>query len=229
MKVEFEGERCVVTIDDKIVMKGKKDETGLFAVVEKNEEFEEVNYTNVSKIQQWHEKLGHLSLNQIKKLHQMNNLEGLKDEDFKEKIDCDVCKRGKKIRKKFDKKNEKRTKERGEIIHSDVCGPITPKTHGGNKYYVSFIDDYTRMSWVFMMKKKSEVVEKFKQLHKMLLTQYNVKIKSLMSDGGGEYVNDEMERYMIKHGMIHRKTPPYTPQRNGVAERFNRTIVEKIR
>ncbi len=47
-----------------------------------------------------------------------------------------------------------------------------------------------------------------------------------MSDGGGEYVNDEMERYMNKHGMIHRRTPPHTPQRNGVAERFNRTIME---
>ena len=111
LSVEFKGERCVVIDDDKIVMMGKKDETGLYVVVEENEEGEEVNYTNTSKIQQWHERLGHLSLEQIKKLHQINNLEGLIDDDFKEKIECDVCERGKKAKKKFEKKNEVRTKE----------------------------------------------------------------------------------------------------------------------
>ncbi len=170
-----------------------------------------------------------ISAKQIKKLHQINNLEGLDDEEFKEKIDCDVCARGKKVRKKFNKKNEIKTKERGEIIHSDVCGPIFPTTHGGNKYFVSFIDDYTRMSWVFMMRKKSEVVEKFKQFQKMLLTQFKIKIKSLLSDEGGEYVNDEMKEFMKEEGMIHRTTPPYTPQRNGVSERYNRTVMEKMR
>ncbi len=65
-------------------MMGKKDETGLYVVVEENGEIEEINYTKTNTLQQWHERLGHLSLDQIKKLHQTNKLEGLITEDFKE-------------------------------------------------------------------------------------------------------------------------------------------------
>ncbi len=64
---------------------------------------------------------------------------------------------------------------------------ITPETIGGNKYFISFIDDFTRKSWIFIIKNKFEALSKFKELNKLL----NIKIKSIVSDGGGEYTSNE--------------------------------------
>ena len=251
-KVEFEGESVRVTLNDRVIMRGNRDETGLFAVkeetttnhneetqdesVEENDEVdddegrvEDIEVNNVNILQQWHERLGHLSYHQIIKLNETNKLEGLTKEELKKKIDCDSCEKGKKTTKKFKKINEIRTKERGEIIHSDICGPITPSTIGGNRYFISFIDDFTRKSWIFIIKSKDQALNKFKELNKLFINQYNINIKSLVSDGGGEYLSNEFKEYLEEEGIIHRITPPYTPERNGVAERYNRTIIEKVR
>src|SRR5688500_1038351 len=80
-----------------------------------------------------------------------------------------------------------------------------------------------------MIKTKDEALNKFKELNKLLNNHYNVNIKSLVSDGGGEYMSNLFRDYLREEGIVHRVTPPYTPQRNGVAERYNRTIIEKVR
>ncbi len=187
------------------------------------------NIESNNKLMLWHKRLGHLSIKQMKKLHSQEELEGLKEEDFKQELYCEVCCLGKQATNKLNKSHKLNTKERGELIHSDVCGPISPDTKGGNRYYVSFIDDFTRKSWVFLIKNKDEVLEKFKEFYTLMETQHNIKIKSILSDGGGEYVNGEFKKFAKEKGFIQRITPPYTPQRNGLAERFNRTIMEKVR
>ena len=131
-----------------------------------------------SKLKLWHERLGHLSIKQMKILHSQEGLEGLKGEDFKKNLICDVCYLGKQATNKLNKSHKLHTKERGELIHSDICGPISPSTKGGNRYYVSFIDDFTRKSWVFLIKYKDETLEKFKELYTLLETQYKVKVFS---------------------------------------------------
>jgi hypothetical protein len=78
-----------------------------------------------------------------------------------------------------------------KLFHSDICGPISPSTNGNNKYFISFIDDYTRKSWIFIIKTKDQAFEKFKEFQALLKVQYNIMIKSLLSGGGGEYVNNE--------------------------------------
>ncbi|MBA3284504.1 MAG: DDE-type integrase/transposase/recombinase, partial [Nitrosopumilus sp.] len=190
---------------------------------------ETFNLESNNKLMLWHKRLGHLSIRQMEKLHSHEGLEGLKDEDFKLELSCDVCYLGKQSTNKLSKSHKLNTKERGELIHSDVCGPISPETKGGNRYYVSFIDDFTRKSWVFLIKRKDEVLEKFREFYTLMETQHKIKIKSILSDGGGEYVNEEFKKFSKEKGFIQRITPPYTPQRNGLAERFNRTIMEKVR
>lgn len=115
------------------------------------------------------------------------------------------------------------------MIHSDVLGPVTPTTVGGSKYVLTFTDDCTRKSWVYFLRQKSEVFEKFKEFKALLKTQKGACIKKLRSDGGGEYISNKFQNYLKKHEIEIATTPPYSPQMNGVAERLNRTLLNKAR
>ena len=85
------------------------------------------------------------------------------------------------------------------------------------------------MTWICLMKCKSEVSSLFKQFHNMVATQYSSAIQVLCSENGGEFVNQELKQYLINHGIVHQTTCPYTPQQNGVAERKNRQLLEVVR
>jgi len=107
--------------------------------------------------------LGHLSIKQMQKLNEENKLEGLTKQDFNQSLNCDICEKGKKANKKFKKSNKLvNTKEKGETIHTDICGPITPTTYGGNRYFISFIDDFTRKSWIYIIKSKDQAMKNLK-------------------------------------------------------------------
>ena len=229
-EVEFSKEKATVRFEKEILFIAKLDESKLFKIQLKGEKKNERKVeTNQISIQTWHERLGHLSEKTMKQMSEKRIIEDLKIKK-KEKLDCcEVCNKGKQTRSKYDKKLKRTTKEIGEIIHSDVAGPISPESHGGAKYFVSFIDDFSRKSFVFFMKKKSEVFEHFKTFRSMLKTQKQIKIKRLRSDGGGEFISTEFKDFLKKKGITQSLTTPHSPQMNGVAERFNRTIMEKAR
>jgi hypothetical protein len=142
---------------------------------------------------------------------------------------CDVCSLTKLTRKPFPHKSETHPAKIGDIIVSDVWGPFSIQSPSRSKYYVSFIDVNTRYSWVYFMKEKSEVLTKFKDFHNMVNTQFNAKIKVFRSDGGGEYCSKEFDSYLAAEGILRQKTAPYSPQQNGIAERFNQTLLTIVR
>ena len=115
------------------------------------------------------------------------------------------------------------------IIHSDVWGPSKFATLDGSRWFVTFIDDCTKMTWVCLMKSKSEVNLLFQNFHKMVYSQYNEQIQVLRSDNGSEYLSFELKGYLEAHGTIHQTTCFDTPQQNGVAERKNRHLLEVVR
>ena len=98
------------------------------------------------------------------------------------------------------------------IIHSDVWGPSKFATLDGSCWFVTFIDDCTKMTWVCLMKSKSEVNLSFQKSHKMVCSQYNAHVQVLRSDNGGEYLSFELKRYLEAHGTIHQTTCSDTPQ-----------------
>jgi transposase InsO family protein len=99
----------------------------------------------------------------------------------------------------------------------------------GYVYYVSFIDDYSRKTWVYFLKSKDEVLGKFKEFKDLIENLSERKIKILGSDNGGEYTSKEFVSF-CKDARIKRElTTPYNPQQNGVAERKNRTIMEAVK
>lgn len=116
-----------------------------------------------------------------------------------------------------------------ELIHTDVCGPVTPVAHDGSRYYVSFIDDWSRFTMVYRMQSKSEVLDCFKLYEAMATAKFERKISRIRCDNGGEYRNELFERFCRKKGIQMECTVPYTPEQNGVSERMNRTLVEKAR
>jgi hypothetical protein len=171
-----------------------------------------------------HEQLGHLSLSEIKKLgYEISSRE---ERDF----ECESCCRGKMKRKKFNRELPLiKSTQVGDLIHSDICGPIEPMTLGENRYFLTFTDDYSRYTNTFLIKEKSEVFSKFKEYRNYLYNQLKVRIKKLRSDGGGEYISKEFNDYLKEKGILHQYTPPDTPQRNPVSERVNQTILNKAR
>lgn len=92
-----------------------------------------------------------------------------------------------------------------------------------------FVDDCTRMTWLYLLKHKDEVFTVFQSFHAMIQTQFSTQIRILRSDNGGEYVNHHFHSYFQQHGLIHKISCPQTPQQNGVAERKNRHILETAR
>lgn len=141
---------------------------------------------------------------------------------------CDFYLFGKQHRVSF-RSNLKRKKHVLELIHSDVCGPLEVESLGGNRYFLTFIDDASRKTWVYFLKSKGEVFEKFKRFHAMVERQTGKLLKCLRSDNDGEYTSNEFKKYWSQHGIRHERTEPGTSQHNGVAERMNRTIMEKVR
>ncbi|WVY93108.1 hypothetical protein V8G54_032196 [Vigna mungo] len=118
------------------------------------------------------------------------------------------------------------------VFHCDVCEQA--KSHHFyskriSRCFVTFINDCTRMTWLWLMKSKGEVNLIFQKFYKMIETQYNAKVQVLRSDNGGEYQSLDLKRYLEVHGIIHQTTCPNTPQQNGVAERKNRHLLEVVR
>lgn len=132
-----------------------------------------------------HERLGHQNLIHVRNFLKNNNIDFI-DENF----DCDGCAYGKQHRLSFGMRLEKST-VCGEIIHADVCGPIEIKSLAGSRYFVLFKDDYSHFRFVFFIKHKSEVIDKFKVVMKIAEKQCGHSIKYLQSDNGTEFINND--------------------------------------
>ncbi|GJS70397.1 retrotransposon protein, putative, ty1-copia subclass [Tanacetum coccineum] len=135
---------------------------------------------------------------------------------------------GKMARKPYTHQVE-RAKDLLGLIHTDVCGPFKIMSRQGASYFVTFTDDFSRYGYVYLLKHKHEVFETFKVFQKEVENQLGKTIKSLRFDHGGEYMSQEFLDHLKDHGIIAHRTPPYTPQHNGVSEWRNRTLLDMVR
>ena len=176
----------------------------------------------------WHRRLGHINSNDMNKMKR-GLVEGMDYSDtFKtSKSNCEICCEGKQSRLPFS--SGTRANETLQIIHSDICGPMESKSIGGSRYFLLFIDDFSRMTFIYFLKAKSEVLGYFKEFKSMVENHQEKKIKILRTDNGCEYCSNNFEDFLKGEGIIHQKTNSYTPEQNGLSERSNRTIVERAR
>ncbi|GJX75492.1 transposable element [Tanacetum coccineum] len=173
----------------------------------------------------WHMRLGHMSEKGMVILSKRGLLDNHKVANLEF---CEHCVMGKQKRVSFSKAIHQ-TKGTLDYLHADCWGPSRVPSLGGARYFLSIIDDFSRMTWVFMMKHKSEAFEKFKHWKILIENQTGRKIKRLRTDNGLEFCSREFEAFCRDEGIVRHYTVRYTPQQNGVAERMNRTLLERTR
>eukprot|EP01018_Ginkgo_biloba_P029061 Gb_03163 [translate_table: standard] len=145
-----------------------------------------------------------------------------------EKCLCEACVMGKQHREKFFKEKAWRVKNKLELVHMDLCGPMQTQSLGGAKWAkcaLTFIDNFSKQTWVYL-KYKSEVFNNFVDFKAFVEKQSGHQIQRLRTDNGGEYVINDFHDFCTTHGIQMQRTVPYTPQQNGVAERKNLTLKE---
>ena len=180
-----------------------------------------------------HERMGHLHVRAMQAMHDKQVALGL-TLPTKGSMDdiskCEGCLVGKAHRLPFPAQASHRATRPLQLIHSDVCGPIEVNNNG-KRYILTFIDDYSRFVWIVITTDKSgqTILTHFRR-YKVWAEKYTgFQIKGIRTDGGGEYVNDQMTTYLHTMGIERQTTVAGTPQQNGVAERANRTILEAAR
>ncbi|CAH9069280.1 unnamed protein product [Cuscuta europaea] len=167
-----------------------------------------------------HQRLGHPSLNKLRKMvPQVSNLQSLA---------CESCQIGKHVRTTFPKSHS-HAESPFYLVHSDVWGPSRVSSVLGFRYFVIFVDDFSRCTWLYLMKERSELFGIFKSFCNEIKNQFDHTIRVLRSDNAKEYFSTNFNEYMATQGIIHQSTCPHTPQQNGIAERKHRHIIETAR
>ena len=113
----------------------------------------------------------------------------------------DSCLKGKMTKRPFNAKG-RRAQELLELVHSNVCGPMSIQARGSYEYFITFIDAYSRFGYVYLMKWKSETFEKFKEFRVEVENQLGKRIKAIRSDRGGEYLLEDFKDYFTENGII---------------------------
>ena len=225
--VEFDSSSCFVKDKktNRILLKGKK-HNGLYkmaqgpcfpsAKAEKN-----VDCTVfLSVLDNWHRRLGHASINTVKKVLAACNISLSKQN---RSHFCNACQLGKAHALPFPRSSS-RAIEPLNLVHTDLWGPAPVLSSDGYCYYICFVDDYSRFSWIYPLRAKSEALTAFVHFKAMVENQFDRKIKILQSDWGGEY--RVFQKQLNDAGIIFRHSCPYTSAQNGRVERKHRHIVE---
>lgn len=164
----------------------------------------------------WHRRMGHVNVQTLLKMKN-DTAYGIEfDDDDHEIKKCEVCARGKQCQKPFPK-SETSSQHPLELVHSHLAGPMENISYGNARYMLTFIDDYTKMVFLYFLKQKSQVLDTFMEFKSLVENQIGRKIKTFRTDNGGEYLSKDFDKFCKSNGIIHQPTAPHTPQQNGVA------------
>ncbi|GJQ75230.1 hypothetical protein Trydic_g9830 [Trypoxylus dichotomus] len=187
--------------------------------------------TNQSNnLELWHRRLGHLNYRDLVEGIRKGVIQGIKlkptDEEYE--LNCDIRCKGKLTKQPFPKKSDRETALL-KIIHTDVCAPMRVESLSKAKYFVEFVNDYSRYSTVYFVRTKDEVLEKAKIFINQVTNFHNRNVKCLQSDNDTEYTSKRFEDFLKERGISQRLTSPYCPEQNGVSQCRNRTLLDMAR
>ncbi|XP_050914846.1 protein SHORTAGE IN CHIASMATA 1 isoform X4 [Lathyrus oleraceus] len=168
-----------------------------------------------------HAQLGHPSVSKLHKL--VPNLSKVSN------LHCESCQLGKHTRGQFPNRVKKRASSPFALVHTDVWGPSRTVSTLESRYFVTFIGDFSRCTWLFLMKNRSELFSIFEQFYQEIRTQFGMSIRTLRSDNAREYLSQQFQNFMSRNGILHQTSCLHTPKQHGVAERKNRHLVETTR
>jgi histone deacetylase 1/2 len=167
----------------------------------------------------WHRRLGHPSSFIVQQVLRRNKL------SYSPELNpyvCDPCQQGKSHQLPYPVSISVSTVPL-EQVFSDVWGPA-PASVGKHQYYVSFIDDYSKFTWIYLLKKRSDVYQVFLNFQQLVERKFGRKIVTMQTDWGGEY--EKLHGFFQKVGITHHVSCPHAHQQNGSAERKHRHVVE---
>lgn len=179
-----------------------------------------------------HRRMGHLGYGNVQKLVASGAVTGtavtVDGVEAAKGVTCEPCAMGKQVRQPHPPTGSV-TMHRLELVHMDLCGPLSVETAGGKSYFVTFYDDATKYSEVRLISQKYRVPDVVREVLASWERQTGDKVKCVQTDRGTEYVNEKLASVFREMGIMHRKTAPYSPEQNGAAERLNRTLLQAVR
>ena len=214
--------------DGKLITKAKRSRNRLYKVLMDITETRCLNVTVESESARWHARLGHIGTDTMKTMIKRELVIGIPHINI-EKETCGSCLLEKQARHVFPKATQYRAQGVLELIHGDLCGPITPPTAANNRYIFVLIDDHSRYMWTILLKEKGEAFTKFKSFRALVESETRSTIKTFRTDRGSEFTSSEFNSFCDLSGIQRHLTAPHTPQQNGVVERRNRTLMEMTR
>ena len=180
------------------------------------------------KAQLWHKRFAHLNFQGLCTLANKHLVIGLPPLKSPKEI-CTSCIIGKQHRDTIPRQSSWRALKKLQLIHADVCGPISPSSHSNKRYILSFINDYSRKTWVYFLHAKSETFSAFKSFKARVEKEVSASIICLRIERGGEFTSKEFANYCNHQGISRQKTRAYTQQQNRVAERKKHIILNAVR
>lgn len=171
-------------------------------------------------IQTWHHRFGHLNYEMIKHMERRGSVIGLQLSKREPDHLCVGCQFGTHQRAPFPVNSvRQRFPKPGDLIHADICGPMSVPSYGGSVYFVLFKDDATSFRFVFCISRKSEALACFKKVCLQITKDTGHTVQMLRTDRGGEFANKAFDQFLAAHSIRREYTTPYTPEQNSVAER----------
>ena len=184
--------------------------------------------TSTADLMTWHCHLGHLNADAVSQMTNRDMVTGMAiTKGSTLHTPCEPCVKGKQTQAEICKMTEMRADTVLGCIFTDVCSPLHPN-YNSYWYFVTWVDDKLWKVYVNGLKAKSEVIDYLKKFVAHAKVETGQCVKALHSDGGGEYIASETLKFLQDKGIKHKMTMPDTPQHNGVAERMNRTLLDKV-
>ncbi|KAJ9561101.1 hypothetical protein OSB04_006261 [Centaurea solstitialis] len=177
----------------------------------------------------WHKRLSHLNFKTLNQLCINNLVIGLPDFRYTKVSLCSACEKGKQTRASFKSKQISSISSPLQLLHMDLFGPVNVQSIAGKKYTLVIVDEYSRYTWVFFLRSKSDAPEEIILFVRKMERLNNLTVRSIRSDHGTEFKNSTLETFFDQKGISQNFSSVRTPQQNGVAERRNRTLIEAAR
>uniref|UniRef100_A0A2N9FK40 Integrase catalytic domain-containing protein n=1 Tax=Fagus sylvatica TaxID=28930 RepID=A0A2N9FK40_FAGSY len=172
----------------------------------------------------WHLRLGHVSVQKLRSLVSSGFLGQVKHDS----VDCVSCQLAKQPALSFTN-SDSSSHASFDLIHSDIWGPSPTATVGGSKYFVIFVDDFSRYTWIYLMHNRSELAQIYRTFAQMISTQFSKTIKIFRTDNAMEYRDSQFLDFIHTQGTIIQRSCAGTSQQNGRAERKHRHILDSVR
>ncbi|KAI3651706.1 hypothetical protein MP228_003009 [Amoeboaphelidium protococcarum] len=180
-----------------------------------------------------HERMGHAHYDRLQKMVQRSMFHDLEigpgKQDLHDSSKCTVCLQSKLPRQSFHKSTDQRSHEVLELVHMDLIGKINLQTRKKQQYILTIVDDFSGYVWVQLLQSKSQVAAKVAKVLNRAMNVTGKRVKRIKCDRGTEFVNAHLKTYCQEHGILLDPAARNTPQSNGKAERYNRSLVENAR